>query len=117
MAAIGEGSTVILAGDLNLRDKELAELGGLSGGIKDAWIETGSDQSKRFSWDMELNDNLTMQGSRKPRCRFDRVYYRPSSDGKVSPKKFDFVGKERLEICDCFPSDHFGILCEFSFDG
>ena len=116
MTTIDDGTMVIFAGDLNLRDKELKELGGLMGGIKDAWIEAGSDESKRFSWDMELNDNLTLNGSRKPRCRFDRVYYRASKSEPVSVQKFDFIGKERLLTSDCFASDHWGLFCEFSFN-
>ena len=113
---IDDGTIVFFAGDLNLRDKELKEIGGLMDGIKDAWVEAGSDKSKEFSWDMELNDNLTLSGPRKPRCRFDRVYYRASKSEPISVKKFDFIGKERLLMADCFASDHWGLFCEFSFN-
>ena len=115
MNSIGSDSAVILAGDLNLRDDELQEIGGLTDGIKDAWIETGSDINTKFSWDTSLNDNLNIQGKRKPKFRFDRVFYRPPRNGVVLPKRFKFVGRNRLETCDMFASDHWGIVCEFAF--
>ena len=42
-------SNVILAGDLNLRDEELADVGGLPAGVHDAWEITGSDSVNRYS--------------------------------------------------------------------
>ena len=35
--------TVILGGDLNLRDWELGKIGGLPAGVQDAWEMLGSD--------------------------------------------------------------------------
>ena len=48
---------VIFAGDLNIREQEIKELG-IPNTIKDAWIENGSDYNKRFTWNLEKNDNL-----------------------------------------------------------
>lgn len=107
-------TAVILAGDLNLREDEVKKVGGLTNGIKDAWIEAGCEVNTKFTWDMKLNDNLVFRGNQKPRCRFDRVYYK--SDGTTLLRKFDLIGKQRLSSCDRFSSDHWGILCEFSFD-
>ena len=117
MTNIGENAAVILGGDLNLRDEELKDIGGIPDGISDAWILSGSDPMRKFTWDMTQNDNKEFNGKWKPKCRFDRVYYRASCDGNLKISKFEFVGKERLGSCDRFPSDHWGILSEFSIDG
>lgn len=114
MNSVSEDAAVILAGDLNARDNEVKQVGVLDNGIKDAWIETGSDVNTKFTWDMNLNDNLKMNG--KPRCRFDRVFYKAAGMKNMTAKKFEFVGMQRLSSCDRFASDHWGILCKFSFN-
>ena len=53
-----ETTTVLLAGDLNMRDKELAEVGGAPVGMEDLWIRTGSRKECQFTWDMTRNTNL-----------------------------------------------------------
>ena len=40
--------TVILGGDLNLRDWELGKIGGLPAGVQDAWEMLGSDPRVKF---------------------------------------------------------------------
>ena len=49
---------VVLGGDLNLRDTELAQVGGISEGLSDLWEETGARPECRYTWDMTRNTNL-----------------------------------------------------------
>ncbi len=107
-------SAVILGGDLNIRDYEIASIGGLPTGVEDAWEKTGSDYSKKFTWDVSENDNLDWEYSHKPKLRFDRVLYKSGEKEKMEAKNFELIGKRRMECCERFVSDHWGILCEFS---
>lgn len=109
---VGEAS--VIAGDLNMRDKELEESGGLPEGWIDVWEKTGRRAEVRYTWDMLRNDNLdTNFGKFKPRCRFDRVLVRDTSPSSISPQSFSLIGIERLKPHVCFPSDHWGILTVF----
>lgn len=105
---------VVMAGDLNMRDKELNDAGGLPQGIIDAWIATGRKKECEYTWDMLRNDNLDANfGKFKPRCRFDRILIRESKPSKLIPATFNLIGIERLKPYVCFPSDHWGILSVF----
>lgn len=114
MAEQAANATVIFGGDTNLRDKEVSAFGGLPGGIVDAWEESGRPGDAQYSWDVRLNDNLNWPYPNKPRIRFDRFFVR-SAQGQNALKanQFELVGMERLSGCRRFPSDHWGILCEF----
>ena len=43
---------VIFGGDLNMRDKELAEVGGIPAGTKDCWQHCGAREVAKYTWDM-----------------------------------------------------------------
>lgn len=105
--------TVIFGGDLNLRDTEVNDMGGLPEGLKDIWESCGQRKEVRYTWDMIRNDNVTWNGRFKPRCRFDRVYMRGAKPATMVPAFFGLVGLERLKPHRCFPSDHWGLLCHF----
>lgn len=105
--------TVIFGGDLNLRDKEVDSIGGVPGDVQDMWVASGSDPSCRYTWDMERNDNLDFRDKGKPQLRFDRVYVRHSLPPSLAPVAFRLIGTQRLERDRCFPSDHWGIVCQF----
>lgn len=105
--------TVIFGGDMNLRDRELSEMGGIPEGISDVWEMTGSKSNCKFTWDMLLNTNKEFDSGHKPRCRFDRIYLRDSDAKSVSPVHFELVGLEKLRVYKVFPSDHFGLLADF----
>jgi len=102
-------SNVIFGGDLNMRDKELTSIGGLPVGIKDMWEEMGSRKEVQYTWDMQRNTNLEWPGKWKPRCRFDRVYLRQNTDKMVKVANYGLLGLEKVEGCQAFPSDHWGV--------
>lgn len=106
---------MIIAGDMNLRDKELEDWGGIPPDWEDAWTATGSRAECRYTWDTLRNDNLkTNFGKYKPRCRFDRIWFRDSKPSRLVPSQFSLIGIQRLKPHVCFPSDHWGILCIFN---
>ncbi|XP_064488702.1 tyrosyl-DNA phosphodiesterase 2-like [Ornithodoros turicata] len=108
-----EDKTVIFAGDLNLRDSEMQELGGVPPGFEDMWESCGRRKEATYTWDLTRNDNLIWNARFKPRCRFDRVYLRRSKPARITPAFFGLIGLERLKPHTCFPSDHWGLLCHF----
>ncbi|NXU62719.1 TYDP2 phosphodiesterase, partial [Horornis vulcanius] len=106
-----ESTTVIFGGDTNLRDSEVTKLGGLPDNIKDVWEFLGKPQHCRYTWDTQSNTNLNIDY--KCKLRFDRIYFRPAKEeGHFIPRSMDLIGLEKLE-CGRFPSDHWGILCNF----
>lgn len=105
-------TTVIFAGDLNIRDKEVDKVG-LPDKTKDLWIATGQRKEVQYTWDMLRNQNKEFGGKFKPRMRFDRVYFRPSNKSDIKPEHFGLVGIEKVPGHQIFPSDHWGIFCIF----
>ena len=103
--------TSIFGGDLNLRDREVANVG-LPEKTVDVWEACGKKEKERYTWDVSENDNLNWPYANKPKLRFDRVYLTPS-DGRLKPASFTTVGKDRLPGCRRFPSDHWGLLMKF----
>uniref|UniRef100_A0A183AYX2 Endo/exonuclease/phosphatase domain-containing protein n=1 Tax=Echinostoma caproni TaxID=27848 RepID=A0A183AYX2_9TREM len=107
----------IFCGDLNLRDTEVQELGGLPAGIEDAWQVTGSRPELRNTWDPQRNTNASRLGfggrgphGRSFTFRYDRMYVHGSC---LRPVDFGLRGLERVPGTRCFPSDHWGILGRF----
>ncbi|NXO91213.1 TYDP2 phosphodiesterase, partial [Certhia brachydactyla] len=106
-----ESTTVIFGGDTNLRDSEVTKLGDLPDNIKDVWEFLGKPQHCRYTWDTQSNTNLN--AAYKCKMRFDRIYFQPALEGgHFIPRSMDLIGLEKLE-CGRFPSDHWGILCNF----
>ncbi|CAG2113095.1 unnamed protein product [Medioppia subpectinata] len=116
MCQMEKTSTVIFGGDLNLRDVEVQNCGGIPSNVYDVWIKTGARKEVEYTWDMTRNDNLQFNsGSRfKPRFRFDRVFVRPSTAADVEAIHFGLTGLTRLKPSVCFPSDHWGLTVHFS---
>ncbi|XP_053252732.1 tyrosyl-DNA phosphodiesterase 2 [Podarcis raffonei] len=111
MTEAPESTTVIFGGDTNLRDKEVAKLGGLPDNILDVWEFLGKPEHCRYTWDTSQNTNLDARY--KCRLRFDRLFLRAASaGGQIVPKSLDLIGLEKLD-CGRFPSDHWGLLCNF----
>ncbi|XP_028404358.1 tyrosyl-DNA phosphodiesterase 2-like isoform X2 [Dendronephthya gigantea] len=109
-----ENFNVIFGGDTNLRDAELNAVGGLSGGVLDAWESCGSALTSKYTWNMAENDNMDKKYQKPPKLRFDRIFVRPAKGPKaIKPISFTLVGKERLKGCKRFASDHWGVWLEF----
>lgn len=90
---------------------QVTKLGNLPDNIKDAWEFLGKPQHCRYTWDTQSNTNLN--AAYKCKMRFDRIYFRPAVEGgHFIPRSMDLIGLEKLE-CGRFPSDHWGILCNF----
>jgi tyrosyl-DNA phosphodiesterase 2 len=122
---------VLFGGDLNLRDSELNAIGGLPNGVYDIWESTGKRKECLYTWDCTRNTNLKMNGKFKPRCRFDRLFYRPqksledmcrrvetdeSNRLTLMPVYFELEGLERLKSCGRFCSDHWAIQAYLRFE-
>ena len=123
----------LFGGDLNLRDNEVSRIG-LPQGMLDVWEAVGSPASKKFTWDLRVNDNLDWKFPNRPSARFDRLFLmRGLHEGLKVPEfkdlgleeqdredkdtRFELVGKVRLSKCgNRFPSDHWGIWAEFIID-
>ena len=107
--------TAILAGDLNIRDDEMAAAKNQAklknirvGEVRDAWVSCGSPKDHEYTWDTSVNTNLGVRY--KSRCRFDRVLHLAGT-GTSSwvPSVFQLIGRSKLESLGRFPSDHWGI--------
>ncbi|XP_060075100.1 tyrosyl-DNA phosphodiesterase 2-like [Ylistrum balloti] len=114
MQKSSKSCTVIFGGDLNLRDKEVAGIGGPPPGIKDVWEMTGQRPEAAFTWDMSRNDNKTFPGKFKPKLRFDRLYIRGAESPVIEPVYLELVGLERAPKCGKYPSDHWGLLSHYN---
>ncbi|XP_007422000.1 tyrosyl-DNA phosphodiesterase 2 [Python bivittatus] len=111
MAEVPESSTVIFGGDTNLRDKEVAKIGGLPNNILDIWEFLGKPEHCHYTWDTSQNTNLNVRY--KCKTRFDRLFMRgATTGGQIIPQSLDLIGLEKLD-CGRFPSDHWGLLCNF----
>ncbi|XP_022092786.1 uncharacterized protein LOC110980430 isoform X2 [Acanthaster planci] len=108
--------TVLFGGDTNLRDKEVEKFC-LPTSIHDVWEMIGSPSESRYTWDQTSNDNKVWPFRNRSRLRFDRLYLRhPETMSEVlAPNTFDLLGRERLS-CNKFPSDHWGIVCDFQYN-
>lgn len=105
--------TVIFGGDLNLRDNEVC----IPPNFFDLWEYCGSPSQFKYTWDMTKNTNNSSNfGKFKPRCRFDRVYFRYCSSKKTTPKHFALVGSEKVPQTQSFPSDHWGVVVLFDLN-
>ncbi|XP_061449491.1 tyrosyl-DNA phosphodiesterase 2 isoform X2 [Rhineura floridana] len=112
MMEVPESTTVIFGGDTNLRDKEVAKLGGLPNNVLDIWEFLGKPEHCCYTWDTSQNTNLDARY--KCKLRFDRLFLRAASaGGQIIPQSLDLIGLEKLD-CGRFPSDHWGLLCNFA---
>ncbi|XP_044150398.1 tyrosyl-DNA phosphodiesterase 2 isoform X3 [Bufo gargarizans] len=101
-------STVMMR---NLLVVNVDKIGGLPSTILDIWEFLGKPERCRYTWDTKLNNNL--KAPYTCRLRFDRIFYRAAKDGsQVVPQSLDLIGTEKLD-CGRFPSDHWGLFCDF----
>lgn len=81
-------STVIVAGDLNVRDDEVVEARrrlrptcSAVDNIIDTWLWSGLPKDHEYTWDTTVNTNLG--AAFKSRCRFDRCFWGSASNATV----------------------------------
>ncbi|XP_030408405.1 tyrosyl-DNA phosphodiesterase 2 [Gopherus evgoodei] len=111
MQEASESTTIIFGGDTNLRDHEVTQVGGLPNNILDIWEFLGKPEHCRYTWDTNCNSNL--DANYKCKFRFDRIFFRSAAEGgQIIPRSLDLIGLEKLD-CGRFPSDHWGLLCDF----
>ncbi|XP_071942489.1 tyrosyl-DNA phosphodiesterase 2-like [Antedon mediterranea] len=113
MCNSNDGTVALFGGDTNLRDSEVKSIGGLPGGIVDLWEMFGSPEESRYTWDVKRNNNLDWQFASKPRIRFDRLFLKQAKQQQVHLQTFKLIGDQWISTVERFPSDHFGIYCEF----
>ncbi|XP_073487262.1 tyrosyl-DNA phosphodiesterase 2 isoform X2 [Aquarana catesbeiana] len=95
----------------NLLVAHVGKIGGLPSPILDIWEFLGKPEHCRYTWDTKMNNNI--KASYTCRMRFDRILYRSAVDGiQVIPHSLELIGTEKLD-CGRFPSDHWGLLCDF----
>ncbi|CAF4163412.1 unnamed protein product, partial [Adineta steineri] len=107
---------VLFGGDLNIREKELQKVGNVPSGISDLWIATGKRKECAYTWDMNRNTNIYYPSTEyRPRARFDRLYYRPSTQTAIQfqPVYFELEGLEKLASIKRYCSDHWAIQAYF----
>ncbi|XP_051025318.1 tyrosyl-DNA phosphodiesterase 2 [Acomys russatus] len=104
-----DSTTVVFAGDTNLRDQEVTKCGGLPNNVFDVWEFLGKPKHCQYTWDTRVNNNLRIPAACKH--RFDRIFFR-AEEGHLIPQSLDLVGLEKLD-CGRYPSDHWGLLCNF----
>ncbi|CAL8093750.1 unnamed protein product [Calicophoron daubneyi] len=104
-------NAAIFCGDLNLRDNEVTQLGGVPTGIVDVWEATGSRTELHATWNPRLNLNAAGLSKSRRAFRYDRMYL---SGECLKPVDFGFRGLEKVRNTSCHPSDHWGILGRFA---
>lgn len=107
IAKVDSMSNVIFGGDLNLGFRDHPEV---PANMVDVWEILGSDENTRYTFDTKLNDNKAID----ERSRVDRIYFRANEKQDIVPTTFALIGMERVPKCKKFPSDHWGIRCEFN---
>ncbi|OQV21102.1 putative Tyrosyl-DNA phosphodiesterase 2 [Hypsibius exemplaris] len=118
MTAQNAVRTVLFGGDLNaretLRENDVKIAGGLPANVRDLWVEGGSRPEVRYTWDCATNVNAgALISHGKPRCRFDRLYLRPSQQQQLRFKFFGFAGIDKVPHSQRYASDHWGLMSDF----
>lgn len=103
---------VIFGGDLNLNANDMRSAT-IPKSVVDIWEMLGSKPETRYTWDTRYNTNKQMDGPGRPRCRFDRFYFRSSCTKNIVPYGFNLTGIEKIKNCSKFASDHWGIHSHF----
>jgi endonuclease/exonuclease/phosphatase family metal-dependent hydrolase len=116
--AVPENHPFVFAGDFNMRAVEDENVEGL--GFQDVWKEAGMEYSQKFTWDSV--DRTKQEGGSYNRyyktcypfnCRFDRVYFKQSTNKMLTVKHFSLIGNKPLTNSKHFLSDHFGMVATF----
>ena len=108
-----DNRTVLLGGDLNVRDEDISAVGKPEQ-LVDLWEWTGSRRDARYTWDTMRNSNAARYtGKGMARLRFDRFVLRQPTVPQIVPIYFELAGLERVPNSQRFVSDHWAILAHF----
>ncbi|KAG2439230.1 hypothetical protein HXX76_004592 [Chlamydomonas incerta] len=102
VAAAPADVPLLLAGDMNMREKETPAAG--EAGLLDAWVEAGSPPDQRWTWDTRTNKYY--DGGREYTARYDRILYRGCHVGGLRVTANTPASASRHH----FLSDHFALL-------
>ncbi len=106
-----------MIGDFNLNKPE--EEGEISPDFQDVWKQV-KPTDPGFTFDPTINYTDTPGAASRQR-RYDRIYVRSLAEC-WKYDSIDMIGKESFEFTSggetvkLFPSDHFGLICNMSFD-
>lgn len=103
LSKIAEKNTVILCADTNIVGNEDNLF--MPKWI-DAWVKAGMGKEDQYTYDSEYNDNLNNRQLGYYRSRIDRIVF---LNGSL--EKFKLI-KGLAELIE--PSDHFGVMAQFS---
>ena len=144
VVAGGKVTAALLGGDLNIRDDEvkavLKDLGSEAEGFADVWSFCGAPETERWTWDTTQNSNVGANFACK--TRFDRMIFmtpgvsdapgvglaaakakakakakavaHPRDGDGWRPTSIRLLGKEKVAGLGRFPSDHWGLLTEWT---
>ena len=104
------GESSLFGGDTNVVSDEV-ECVGVPESSVDVWECCGSEESTKWTWDMEANDNHKLPPLKR---RLDRLFLCQPEPKRIHPLSFKIIGNQRIEGVHCFPSDHWGIFCTFN---
>ncbi|KAG2453583.1 hypothetical protein HYH02_001801 [Chlamydomonas schloesseri] len=93
---------LLLAGDMNMREKETPAAGGA--GLLDAWVEGGSPPGQRWTWDTRVNKYY--DGGHEYTARYDRILYRGCHVGDLRVT----ANTPASDNPSHFLSDHFALM-------
>lgn len=95
---------LIIAGDTNMRESETRDAC-TTLACHDAFIEYGSPDAQKFTWDSFKN--CYYENGIKFKARFDRVFCK-----NLTVSSFRLVGN--VPVHNSYASDHFGLFCELT---
>lgn len=98
-----------MCGDTNITPSDNDTFNFAFGNMNDAWISSGSNGSKQYTYDTETNTYLQYD-TRIIRSRLDRILYKFLPIHNSIPK-FNLIKGENINQCE--PSDHYGVCVDF----
>ncbi len=102
-------NNIILCGDFNiLTDTEDINQKIANSKLSDSWIEIGCPSKIAYTYNYKKNKNI----QNKFQNRLDRIYY-TTKNLNMKPKRMALIGISETGV-GIPPSDHFGLLVEFS---
>ncbi|MEN2498546.1 MAG: Tyrosyl-DNA phosphodiesterase 2 [Marteilia pararefringens] len=111
------GYAIFLAGDLNIRDREVSTIGKSGILANDCWILSGRNKLHQYTWDPVQNSNIKLEGQARSRSkmRFDRIYFYDRKQKSIKIDDFISCGRRFYGGTKRFISDHWGAMAVFKF--